>query len=119
VEHLERTGRLRTKPFDASAAPEAVFADLSDDKLEQFLARAQSQRGYALGPGTPVHVALAHLNLLDGGQPTHAAVLLFGLAPQRFLISSEVKCMHFHGTELRKPIPSYQIYKGTVFELVD
>lgn len=27
--------------------------------------------------------------------------------------------MHFHGTEVRKPIPSYQIYKGTVFELVD
>jgi predicted HTH transcriptional regulator len=27
--------------------------------------------------------------------------------------------MHFHGTEVQKPIPSYQIYKGTVFELVD
>jgi predicted HTH transcriptional regulator len=27
--------------------------------------------------------------------------------------------MHFHGTEVRKPIPSYQIYKGNVFELVD
>ena len=27
--------------------------------------------------------------------------------------------MHFHGTEVLKPIPSYQIYKGTVFELVD
>lgn len=27
--------------------------------------------------------------------------------------------MHFHGTEIRKPIPSYQIYKGTVFALVD
>ena len=27
--------------------------------------------------------------------------------------------MHFHGTEIKKLIPSYQIYKGTVFELVD
>ncbi len=27
--------------------------------------------------------------------------------------------MHFHGKEVRKPIPSYQIFKGTVFELVD
>lgn len=27
--------------------------------------------------------------------------------------------MHFHGAEVRKPIPSYQIYKGTVFDLVD
>ncbi len=27
--------------------------------------------------------------------------------------------MHFHGTEVRKPIPSYQIYKGNLFDLVD
>lgn len=30
-----------------------------------------------------------------------------------------MKCAHFHGTEVAKPIPSYQVYKGTVFELVD
>ena len=119
AEHMEETGQLRPKPFDASAAPDAVLSDLSIDKLGQFLARAQSLRGYALGPGTPIDAALAHLNLLDGGHPTHAAVLLFGLLPQKFLISSEVKCMHFHSTEIKKLIPSYQIYKGTVFELVD
>jgi predicted HTH transcriptional regulator len=62
---------------------------------------------------------LAHLNLLHRGRPTHAAVLLFGSAPQRFLLSSEVKCCHFHGTTVRKPIPFYQVYKGTAFELVD
>ncbi|MFH1901329.1 MAG: Fic family protein [Candidatus Omnitrophota bacterium] len=45
--------------------------------------------------------------------------MLFGKKPQRFLITSEVKCLHFHGTEVRKPIPSYQIYKGAIFELVD
>ena len=27
--------------------------------------------------------------------------------------------MSFDGTEVRKPIPSYQIYRGTVFDLVD
>jgi predicted HTH transcriptional regulator len=59
------------------------------------------------------------LNLLGRGQPSHAAVLLFGKRPQRFLITSEVKCLHFHGTTVAKPIPYYQIYKGTVFELVD
>ena len=30
-----------------------------------------------------------------------------------------MKCMHFHGTEVAKPIPSYQIYKGDVFQQVD
>ena len=119
VEYLERTGRLRTKPFDAAACPEAALADLSTEKLDLFLSRAQSQRGYPLGPGTPIATTLAHLNLIDGDLPSHAAVLLFGHQPQRFLVTSEVKCMHFHGVEVRKPIPSYQIYRGTVFELVD
>ena len=66
-----------------------------------------------------MHKALTHLRLLDGDRPSHAAVLLFGKAPQKFLLTSEVKCLHFHGTEVRKPLPSYQTYKGTVFELVD
>jgi predicted HTH transcriptional regulator len=43
----------------------------------------------------------------------------FGNNPQRFLPTTEVKCLHFHGTEIRKPVPSYQIYKGTLFEMVD
>ena len=113
VDHLERTGRLQVKPFDAAACAEAVQDDLSPDKLDLFLARAQRQRGYVHGPGTPMATALAHLNLLDRGAPTHAAVLLFGRQPQRFMPTSEVKCMHFHGTQVRKPIDSYQIFKGS------
>ena len=119
VEYLEHTGRIRTKPFDAAACPDAKLSDLSREKVSDFLERAQAERDYALGPKTSTRKALAHLNLLDGDQPSHAAVLLFARNPQHFLLSSEVKCMHFHGTEVRKPIPSYQIYHGTVFELVD
>jgi len=119
VEHLERTGRLRTRPFDAAACPGASMADIDGEKLGWFLGRAQQERQYPLGEGTPPSEALAHLNLLDAGQPSHAAILLFGKQPQRFLLPSEVKCLHFHGTEVRKPIPSYQVYKGTVFDLVD
>ncbi len=76
-------------------------------------------RGFPLPEDSKPGDVLTHLNLLDEGRPTHAAVLLFGRHPQRFLISSELKCAHFHGVEVEKPIPSYQVYKGTVFELVD
>jgi predicted HTH transcriptional regulator len=76
-------------------------------------------RGYPLGPGTGMERAPTHLKLLDRDAPTHAAVLLFGLEPQRFLLTSEVKCLHFHGIDIQKPIPSYQVYCGTAFELVD
>jgi len=119
VEHLQRTGVIRTKPLDASACPDATLADLDEQKLDRFLRLARSERNFPLQPGTPVLQVLTHLNLLDKGSPSHAAVLLFGNQPQRFLISSEVKCVHFFGTEVAKPMPDYKIFKGTVFELVD
>ncbi len=119
VEHMEHSGDLRTLPFDASACERSSMGDLSQEKIKAFLVTARRERNYSLPPNTGREKALAHLNLLDNGKPTHAAVLLFAKEPQRFLITSEVKCMHFHGTRVRKPIPSYQIYKGTVFELVD
>lgn len=119
VEHLERTGRLNTRPFDAAVCPDATLADISTDKVTWFLRVARRERQYSLRETATPAETLAHLNLLVGGQPTRAAVLLFGQAPQRFLGSSEVKCLHFHGTEVRKPIASHQPYQGTVFELVD
>ena len=119
VEHLVNAGTVRTRPFDAAACPEATLDDLSRQKVQEFLARAQAERNYPLGPRTPTPKALAHLNLLDGEKPTHAAVLLFGKQPQRFLLTSEVKCLQFHGNTVAKPIPDYRIFKGTVFELVD
>lgn len=119
VEYLASSGAVHTRPFDAAACQGATLKDISQKKVADFLERAKRGRGYALGPETPAKKALAHLNLLDGDRPSHAAILLFGREPQRFLISSEVKCLHLHGIEVRKPIPSYQIYRGTVFDLVD
>jgi len=119
VDYLAREGELRTKPFDASACLEATLKDLPRNQIRIFLEAARRERNYPLPVDTRREKALAHLNLLDNGKPTHAAILLFGREPQRFLLTSEVKCLHFHGTEVRKPIPSYQIFKGTVFELVD
>ncbi len=119
VDHLERTGAIRSGPFDASACPRATLNDISKRKVADFLARARAERGYRLGLRTPLKAAMMHLNLLDGDHPTHAAVLLFGEEPQRFLPTSLVKCLHFHGREISKPIPSYQVFNGTVFELVD
>jgi len=119
VTFLEEKGAISYRPFDAAACPEATLADISEEKVAGFLARAQRARGYPLGPETPMRDALAHMDLLDRDRPTRAAVLLFGRRPQRFLTTSEVKCLHFHGTDIRKPIPSYQVYRGDVFELVD
>ena len=119
VDFLAARQLLRFGPFDATPCPDATMEDLSSEKIRLFLGIARRARVFPLSEDTlPVHV-LEHLNLLKNGLPTNAAVLLFGNKPQRFLISSEVKCAHFHGTDVRKPIPFYQVYKGTAFDLVD
>jgi len=83
VEYLARKGELRTLPFDAAGGRGATLADISAEKLKWFLGQAPRGRDFPLAEGTPVETALAHLNLLVEGQPTHAALLLFGNNPQR------------------------------------
>ncbi len=119
VRILEERELIRTGPFDATFCRKATLDDLDHDKISRFLVLARRGRNFPLPGDTPPSDVLVHLNLLDKGRPTHAAILLFGKWPQRFLITSEVKCAHFHGYEVAKPIPSYQVYKGTVFDLVD
>lgn len=119
VQYLFDRRILRNVPFDAAVCPDASIKDISTDKVRWFLDTARAERNFAVTPGATSRVALTHLDLLHDGKPTHAAVLLFGKDPHRFLTTVEIKCLHFHGTEVRKPIPSYQVYRGTAFDLVD
>ena len=119
VEYLEGRELIRWGPFDAAPCARATLDDLDTEKMAQFIRTARHARQFPLSDGTPPPQLLEHLNLLNDGRLTNAAVLLFGRTPQRFLISSEVRCVHFHGTEVAKPIPSYQVYKGAAFDLVD
>jgi ATP-dependent DNA helicase RecG len=116
---LDQRGVLSQRPLPATACPGASMRDISGDKVAWFLQTAREERQFPLQPTASPLEVLTHLNLLDGKRPVYAAVLLFGRNPQRFLPSSELKCLHFHGTEVQKPIPSYQLFKGTLFDLVD
>jgi len=119
VEYLEVKHLIRTEPFDMSPCAKVTIDDLDYERMTWFIRTARRARRFPLSDeASPVEL-LEHLNLLNDGRLTNAAVLLFGKKPQRALISSEVKCAHFHGMEVAKPIPSYQVYKGTVFEMVD
>jgi predicted HTH transcriptional regulator len=62
---------------------------------------------------------LQNFNLLRDGRPTNAAILLFGKNPRRFFNNVQVHCLHFHGTEKRKPIASQQPYEGRLIEVID
>jgi hypothetical protein len=123
VERLTRQGIIQSGPFEdgpcATAHSTATEADLSAEAVAAFVRRARAERQFPLPENTPVATVLTHLHLLAGTTPSRAAVLLFGRDPIRWLPSAEIRCMHFHGTEVARPVPLYQIFKGTVLEQVD
>lgn len=119
VDYLEASGAIQTRPFEERPCSDATLADLDARAVADFVRQAGQGRHFPLSDQTPVADILAHLHLLREDRPTHAAVLLFGREPQAFLPAAEVRCMHFHGTEIQRPVPFYRIFKGTLFEQVD
>lgn len=119
IQVLEDKELIRSDPFDATVCKDATLDDIDPERIKWFIRTARSKRGFPLTPDSPVDEVLIHLNLLKNSRPTNAAILLFGRQPQRFFITSELRCALFHGNEIMKPIPSYQVYKGDLFSLVD
>jgi ATP-dependent DNA helicase RecG len=119
IEYLIKEGKIRIKPLDASACQDATIDDISPEWISWFLQKAREERNYPLRVTTSPSDTLTHLNLLDNSQPSCGAILLFGKTPQRFFPVATVKCLYFYGIKIEKPISSYQIYSGTLFEQVD
>jgi len=119
VDYLEVCGIIQDRPFEERPCPDATPGDIDAQSVSDFVRLARSERQFPLILKTPTHDVLAHLHLLCDNHPTNAAILLFGRDPQRFLPAAEVRCMHFHGTEIQRPVPFYRIFKGTLFEQVD
>ncbi|MDR1830200.1 MAG: DUF4062 domain-containing protein [Candidatus Fibromonas sp.] len=118
VNYLVENEFIRTTPFDATLHPEATIADLNEEKIRNFTEIARRKRNFPFDKDSDIIKVLTHLNLIKGNRVTSAALLLFADQPQRFFITSEVKCAHFHGLSVSKPIPSYQVYKGDVFKMI-
>lgn len=120
IRYLEEKEYIRWQPFDASCDNSATLEDLDEDKMRNFIHMARTKRNFPLSVETAPTVLLTHLDLIDvKGRLANAALLLFGKKPQKFFITSEVKCVQFYGNVVEKPMPAYQIYRGDVFELVD
>lgn len=119
IQYLQDRGFVAAKDFDAAPCHDATLGDISARKVRWFIGKARDERHYALAVDTPPKEALAHMNLLSKAAPTRGAMLLFGDFPERFFHSADLTCLHFHGTEITKPIPTQQVYHGTLFELVD
>lgn len=119
VDYLEACGAIQSRPFEERPCPDASLEDVDTQAVANFVRLARLERQFPLPETTPVTDLLAHLHLLSGDQPTSAALLLFGRDPQRYFPAAEVRCMHFHGTQIQRPVPFYRIFKGILFEQVD
>jgi len=119
VTFLKERGVISKMLFDMSVCEGATYDDIDEEKVRWFLRTAKIIRNYSLDENTPLREAFVHLNLLKDDKLTNAAILLFGKNPQKFHLQAEVKCLHFHGTEIEKPFKSYHIYKGNIFEQID
>ena len=119
VEWLMQHGHIQTAPFDATPSAHAQLQDIDPNKVRAFIRLAKSKRGFPLAEDTPIQDVLVQLNLMRANQITHAALLLFGKQPHYWFTTAIIKCAHFHGTEIAKPIPAQRDLQGDVFELID
>jgi len=119
-EELERIIiEKRKRYWDSEICEGANLDDIDEEKIRWFLETAKVERGYPLSENISVRNALIHLNLLKDGKLINAATLLFGKNPQKIFLQAEVKCLHFHGTEVEKPFETYHIYGSNIFQQID
>ncbi len=116
---LKHKGLIHLKNFDETIHPTATINDINQEKLNTFISISRAKRGFPLRAGTPVNKVLAHLNMIENERLTNSAILAFGVNPQQFFKSAIVKCAHYHGLHVAKPIPDHKVIRGDAFEQVD
>jgi len=120
VKYMETMEFLRALPFDADFCQNASWKDIDRKKVNTFINLARAKRGLPLTLSDSLNKVFTHLHLIDGKKRlVNAALLLFGKDPQKFFITSEIRCVHFYSNRVEKPISSYKVLKGSVFELID
>lgn len=121
IHYLTIKGLLVSGPIDAAIHPIAQMEDLDKEKIRWFVGVAREKRHFPLQYSEEnIHTILSSLHLItDDDGVTNAALLLFAKDVQKWFPTATIKCAHFYGTRMEKPILSQQIYDGNVFEVVD
>ena len=120
VDYLVQKEIIRRVPFDAAAHPVATYDDIDPEKVRTFVNRAKEKRNFPLNFEDGIEKIFSAIHVLtDDGRLTNSALLLFAKDPQRFFRTSEVRCAQFYGTKVEKPIRNYQVFTGSLFEMID
>ncbi|MCW0484755.1 Fic family protein [Gaoshiqia sediminis] len=119
VLYLKQTGKIESHDFDDSLHPSADIQSLDENKVKEFVILARNKRNFPLKETASVDQVLKHLRMIKNGKLVNSALLAFATDPQLFFPSATIKCAHFHGIQVQKPIPDYKEFGGTVFEVAD
>ena len=110
---------VKQTPFYISQASKAKISDISNKSINWFVDRAKKERDFVFLSNDSVDDILRQLTLEEDSHPLNSALMLFGVDPQRFCPNAVIKCSHYYGIEEVRPIPSYQVFGGTLFQQID
>lgn len=120
IDYLVQKDIIRQVPFDAAAHPVATFNDIDPERVRTFVNKAKEKRNFPLTFADGIGKILSSIHVLtDDGRLTNSALLLFAKDPQQFFRTSEVRCAQFYGAKVEKPIRNYQVFTGSLFEMID
>ena len=116
---LQQNGFIETTDFDNGIHRVAQINDLDLELINDFVTVAREKRNFPLKNTDSTDKILTSLKLLRAGKIVNSSLLLFNRNPQYFFPSANIKCAHFHGITIQKPIPDYKVFGGTVFNMAD
>lgn len=117
--YLKQKGNLHLEDFDSSTNNKATLDDIADEAVTEFVITAKNIRKLPLKETDSKVKVLTHLKMHNAAGLTNSAILVFGKVPQAFFPTAIVKCAHFHGNTIEKPIPDFKEFGGTVFQMTD
>ncbi len=86
--------------WDASVEPKATWEDLDRSRIRDYIAAIRQTGRRPIPVRVSEREVLQKFDLLPGGKPTRAAVLLFGKTPTRFYPSAFLKLGRFRSPTL-------------------
>ena len=84
-----------------------------------FVNRAKTERKFTFSSKANLNDLLKELILVENNILLNAALMLFGKNPQKYCPAAIIKCSHYYGTEVTRPIPDQKIFEGDLFQQVE
>lgn len=101
--------------WDAQVVSEATMSDLDQNAVSRFISLVKTTGRRPVGEHGPDEI-LSKMELVKNGLPTRAAILLFGLHPMRFFMSSLIQLGRFRSETL---IVDDKRNEGNIFEQIE